>query len=118
MKPLLPSVRRWRHLLRGALVVVSLTAGVFTAHMVGAPQASAQACIPFRAACYHEVAGVRYGTLKRCMKAGSTYIPNVAAIGWYKCVAEQPSGWEYLYIWSFRCPQGMTYQWCAAHHKL
>jgi hypothetical protein len=52
------------------------------------------------------------------MKAGSAYVPNVAAISQYKCVPEQPSGCEHLYIWSFKCPEGMTYQWCAAHHRL
>lgn len=118
MTPSLSSVVRCRGRSRALSLALLVTVGMFTLHAIRASQALAHGCIPFQASCYHEVAGHRYGSLKACKRAGVSYMPNITAIGWYKCVPEQPSGWLWLYIWSFRCPKGMTFQWCAAHHKL
>jgi hypothetical protein len=81
----------------------------------GAASASTP-CTQGDLSCYHEVTGVRFVSVTKCKDYALAHGFAVSA-SWIYCPIERPSGWVYLYVFSFRCERNTTYQWCIAHHE-
>lgn len=104
--------------IKGMLVAFLAALSIMVLHWAfnAAPASAATPCTMSQPACYHEVTGVRFGTESKCHSYAIAhgYAPSAS---WVDCAVEQPSGWVYLYVFSFRCERYTTYQWCEAHHQ-